>query len=86
LLTQAVSKDDPTQIDAPALSSVFTAGEESGEGRVQANATGRNTSVKKKYAWPTKFEIAKLRITGSTTTALEFISLTMHYQLGGINR
>ena len=46
----------------------------------------RPTSYKKQIAWPTKYTIAKLRAQGSTTTALSFVAITMHYLQGGINR
>jgi hypothetical protein len=55
-------------------------------GGPQPYGGGRNTSRKKQYAWPAKFEIAKLRLTGTSTDGLGFVSISMHYLQGGINR
>lgn len=72
---------------APALETRFSAGEQ-GQfgGGPQPYGGGRNTSRKKLYAWPCKFQIAKMRMTGTSTEGLEFVSMTMHYLQGGINR
>lgn len=74
-------------LTAPALLTEFSGGEQGGfGGGPQTFGGGRNTSYKKQFGWPAKFEIAKLRFTGSTTGALAFVSVTLHYQLGSINR
>lgn len=72
--------------DTPALVSEFSAGEQ-GQfgGGPQPYGGGRNTSYKRKYAWPCKFEIAKLNISGTASEGLAFVSITMHYLQGGIN-
>lgn len=71
----------------PVLSMDFSGGEQGlfGEGE-QPYGGGRNTALKKHYAWPVKFEIAKLRFRGNANAQLSFVSITMHYILGGINR
>lgn len=74
-------------VSQPALSMGFSGGEQGGYGHgPQPFGGGRNTSYKKLFAWPTKFQIAKLRCSGSTTGELAFVSITMHYQMGNLNR
>lgn len=74
-------------VDAPTLLTEFSGGEQGqfGNGN-QPFGGGRNTSRKKKYAWPCKFEIAKLRFSGTANAQLSFVSITMHYLQGSINR
>lgn len=74
-------------LTAPTLSTAFSGG---GQGEFgsgdQPFGGGRNTSRKKKYGWPTKFEIAKFRIHGTANAQLSFVSITLSYLGGGINR
>jgi hypothetical protein len=74
------------QFTEPTLSMDFSGGDQGqfGDGP-QPYGGGRNTSRKRKYAWPAKFEIAKLRFSGTSSEGLEFVSITFYYQLGGIN-
>jgi hypothetical protein len=69
---------------APTLSTLFSGGEQGafGDGD-QPYGGGRNTSYKKLYAWPAKFEIAKFRFQGSIREPLAFVSISLQYQLGG---
>lgn len=74
-------------LSAPALQMGFSGGEQGGFGQgPQPFGGGRNTSYKKQYGWMSKFEIAKLRFTGTANGPLAFVSITMHYAMGGINR
>lgn len=72
---------------AVALQTEFSAGEQ-GQfgGGPQPYGGGRNTSYKKLYAWPCKFQLCKLRFTGEASEGLAFVSITMHYLKGGLNR
>lgn len=67
------------------LSTEFSGGEQGlfGTGD-QPYGGGRNTSYKKLYSWPARFQIARLRLSGSTTEELAFVSMTMKYRLGSI--
>jgi hypothetical protein len=72
---------------APALSTEFSAGDQGGFGDgPQPYGGGRDTSVKKLYAWPAKCEIAKLRFHGSADEGLAFVSISLHWRQGGIAR
>lgn len=73
--------------DTASLSMRFSGGEQ-GQfgGGSQPYGGGRNTSRKKHYAWPCKYEIAKLRFRGSSTDGLAFVSITLRYLTGGVNR
>lgn len=74
-------------ISAYTLSMGFSGGEQGGFGNgEQPFGGGRNSAYKKLYAWPTKFQIAKFRFTGSTIGELAFVSITLHYQQGNLNR
>lgn len=74
-------------VDTPALEMRFSGGEQGNFGSgPQPYGGGRNTSRKKHYAWPTKFEIAKLRFSGTANAQLSFVSVSLHYLVGGINR
>lgn len=67
------------------LSTEFSGGSQGGYGNgPQPFGGGRNTSYKKLYAWPCKFQIARLRFTGSVRDRLAFISITMRYKRLGI--
>lgn len=74
-------------IDSDTLYMEFSGGEQGlFGGGPQPFGGGRNTAIKKHFGWPSKFKIAKLRFTGSADAQLAFVSITMHYQTGGINR
>jgi hypothetical protein len=71
----------------PALSTRFSAGEQGQFGSgPQPYGGGRNTSRKRLYAWPCKFQIAKFRFTGQASEGLAFVAMTLHYLKGGISR
>lgn len=73
--------------DTPSLEMRFSAGEQGlFGGGDQPYGGGRNSAIKKHYSWPTKFEIAKLRFTGQSDAGLAFVSVTLRYLMGGINR
>lgn len=74
-------------LTAPALSMEFSAGEQGqfGDGP-QPYGGGRNTSRKKLYAWPMKFQIAKLKITGTSSEGLAFVSISFYYHMAGVRR
>jgi len=67
------------------LSMGFSGGEQGlfGDGE-QVYGGGRNTSYKKLYAWPAKFEIGKLKVSGTLKQKLGFVGITMHYFSKGI--
>jgi len=70
-----------------ACAAQFSAGDQGGFGEgPQPFGGGRNTSRKKLHAWPAKFQIMKLRISGIAKEGLSFVSITLHYLLGGIRR
>lgn len=70
-----------------ALTTRFSAGDQGGFGEgPQTYGGGRDTSVKKLYGWPAKFQIAKLRFHGTATEGLSFVAISMHYLSGGIER
>jgi hypothetical protein len=74
-------------LDTPACSMRFSGGEQGNFGSgSQPAGGGRNTSRKKHYAWPAKFQIAKFRFSGTADAQLAFVSITLRYLLGGINR
>jgi hypothetical protein len=74
-------------VDTPALSMQFSGGEQGAFGNeAQPYGGGRRTSNKKLFSWPCKFQLAKLRFSGTAEEGLEFIAITMHYLQGGINR
>ena len=73
--------------DAPALSTEFVGGDTDGFGNnPQPYGGGRDASNELLYAWPAKFQLCKLQFTGQATGGLSFVSITMHYLDGGINR
>lgn len=73
--------------DAPALMSEFIGGDGGGFGNgPQPFGGGRDTSNELLYAWPTKFQLGKLRFSGQASGGLSFVSITLHYIDGGINR
>lgn len=73
--------------DTPLLSTEFVGGDVDGYGGPDGSFGGaRITADEHLYQWPAKFKLMKLKITGEVTTALEFSSITLHYQKGGIAR
>ncbi|HSW91790.1 MAG TPA: hypothetical protein VLG09_04040 [Candidatus Saccharimonadales bacterium] len=72
---------------APALTTEFSGGEQGGFGHgPQPYGGGRNTANKKLYAWPSKFEIMKLRFHGTSDDGLAWVSVSMQCLAGGIMR
>lgn len=73
------------EFKTPTLSMAFSGGEQGqfGDGP-QPYGGGRNTSRKRMYAWPARFEIAKLRFFGTSSEGLEFVSIVLYYLLGGV--
>lgn len=70
-----------------ALSMNFVGGDAVGfGGGDQPFGGGRQTSDERLYAWPAKFKIMKLRITGSVSGPLKFVAVTLGYHDGGIRR
>jgi hypothetical protein len=51
-------------------------------GGVPVGDTTRNAGNQYRYAWPAKFELAKLHFSGQITGPLKFVSISMLYQLG----
>ena len=74
----------------PMLSMKFVGGDSGGYGNDHYGGApyggGRNSSDERLFAWTTKFKLLKLRITGTTTRALRFISISIAYVGGGIRR
>lgn len=68
------------------LTTAFSCGDQGGYGSgPQPYGGGRNTSRKKLYAWPCKFQIAKLKLSGTTEFSDivdRFVSITLQYQEG----
>lgn len=74
-------------LTAPALQMAFSGGEQGEFGSMdQPFGGGRNTSRKKHFGWPTKFEIGKIRISGTADAQLSFVSVALQYLGGGYNR
>jgi hypothetical protein len=78
---------DEDLAEIPLLSMTMVGGDspEFGEG-LGAYGGGRNTADNKQYAWPAKFNQMKLRIRGSATEPLSFISISITYQDGSFYR
>lgn len=73
--------------DAPALSTDFYGASPAGFGNgPQPYGGGLNTSNEQLYSWPAKFMLAKIKLRGLVTETLKIVSISMHYQDGGINR
>lgn len=51
-----------------------------------STAVSRPSNNDKLYAWPMKFTRAKLRVSGSTSSRLDFIALTLFYNGGSVRR
>lgn len=78
---------DQLGADTPALSMDMTGGDSGGYGYgPQPYGGGRNTTYEHLFAWPTKFKLAKFRLSGSVTEPLAFVAISLHYQRGGIHR
>lgn len=78
---------DALSADNPTLMMEFVGGDSPGfGGGMQPYGAGRRTSDERLWSWPTKFKIAKLRFTGSTTEELKFVSITLLYKDGSIRR
>jgi hypothetical protein len=85
--------DDGTGWDVealdPTLSMTFEGGDAPGFGADEFGddfGGGRPTRLEKLYAWPSKYKLSKLRITGDGTKKLKFVSITMAYLKGGPRR
>lgn len=73
--------------DTPTLAMDMTGGDTGGYGiGPQPYGGGRNTAFEYLFAWPSKFKLAKFRISGNVTEPLSFVSISLHYQRGGIHR
>jgi len=72
----------------PVLTTGMTAGVVSGYGAAAFGNSpyggGRPTSDERLFAWPAKFKLMKLRMTGSTKKPLRFISVSLAYKRGSI--
>jgi hypothetical protein len=67
------------------LETEFSAGDQGAfGGGAQPYGGGRNTSRRKLYAWPAKFQIARFKFFGSTDAALKFVAVSLHYREGSI--
>ena len=73
----------------PALSMVFEGGDAPGFGLDEFGEDlggGRPTRLEKLYAWPARYKIEKLRMSGDATKCLRFVSVTMAYSVGSPRR
>lgn len=73
----------------PALSMEFEGGDSPGFGADEFGEDfggGRPTRLEKLYAWPAKYKLQKLRISGDATKALKFVSITLAYLSGSPRR
>lgn len=74
-------------MDQPACTTEFSGGNQGGFGNGnQPFGGGRNTSYQKLYAWPAKFNIARMRFSGSVSQPIKFVSITLKYHQGGVRR
>jgi len=85
--------DDDTGWDVdvldPTLSMEFEGGDGPGFGLDEFGEDfggGRPTRLESLYAWPAKYKIQKLRMTGDKIKPLKFISITIGYLQGSIRR
>lgn len=86
LFVDNIYKDSDGNLD-PTLTMDFVGGDRSGYGGgEQPFGGGRRTIDERSFAWTTKCRIAKFRFSGSTTSALGIIDLTVSYQAGGMRR
>lgn len=73
--------------DAPQIMMDFVGGSIAGYGEGdQPYGGGRVTSYDKKWAWPAKFKLMKLRFRGMTSKPIKFVGITLLFQIGGYNR
>lgn len=80
-------KTTQTGIDSPVLSMALIGGDAGGFGDAEIlYGSGRNTALEQHIAWPADFMIGKLRFSGQVTGPLTFISISLFYQNGGMNR
>jgi hypothetical protein len=71
--------------DCPLLEMEFVGGDVMGfGGEASPFGGGRITADENLYKWPAKFKIMKLEFTGTVETSLEFVSVTLFYQEGGV--
>lgn len=76
----------PDLSDAPQLSGEYVGGDVVGYGYGdQPFGAGRVTSYDKKWFWPAKFKLMKLRFRGQTTQPLKFVGVTLMFLMGGYN-
>jgi hypothetical protein len=80
-------KDRFTEEYTPELEIVFLGGDTSGFGDAdQPYGGGRKLLDEQLWAWPAKFKIAKLRLTGASRQPLQIVSISLMYLEGGIRR
>jgi hypothetical protein len=76
--------------DSPLLTTDMQGGSVGGYGLQHYGDTpyggGRPTGDERLFAWPAKFKINKLQITGSTKKPLRFVSISFAYEAGGFRR
>lgn len=78
---------DDSNVAAPALTMDFVGGDAGEYGEVSdVYGGGRNTADERLYAWPTKFNIMKMLITGAASYPLSFTSISLFYKKGSIFR
>jgi hypothetical protein len=77
-------------VAAPLMSIKFTGGDAGGYGNIPYGDApyggSRRTSDERLYAFTMKYKLMKLRMFGTTTLPLRFISVSIAYVLGGIRR
>lgn len=77
-------------VRSPMLSMKFVGGDSGGYGNSlygdQPYGGGRRSSDERLFAWTTKFKLLKLRMFGTTTRALKFISISICYVGGSVRR
>lgn len=87
MFADKIYKDADTGDYLPVLSMDFVGGDSPGfGGGDQPFGGGRRTSDARLWAWTCKFQIAKLRVFGSTKKPLKIIALTIAYLNGSIRR
>ena len=71
----------------PQLSMAFFGGDAPGfGGTIQPYGGGRRGGDERLWIWPAAFKIFKLKFTGSTKLPLQFIAISLAYQMGNIRR
>lgn len=85
-----VFRDDAGALLTPELTLAFTGGNTPGYGgggeSQQGYGGGRRTRDPRFWAWRSKFQIAKFRVTGADTQALKIVSVSMAYTAGSVRR